>query len=502
MSLFEIPVEILHEIMSYLTYQGDYLSLVETATYFRKCSHRYPGRLPYIHHFIKGDVEFDAILVNGISGTKDYMYHGKLVQNKSMELHFRYGWREGPQRDYYPDGQLLHESYWKNGTTHGPFRIFNPDGTLRAEAFFDNGKLDGSFRILEAPKGPDNFEVNWVTTRGLPNAVEAVFSQDALISMKTFKNHYRFPNPNVFWNAAPYVENIMPELISTSVNVYTYKDDLLHGPHVLTLPTSQADVVHCNYVRGNLQGPFSVYSKEGALIYRCTFRDGIQEGHAQKYYPDGKLYGEGFFIGGRATAEYTQYHDNGNIAYLSKCLPDGQSLKIYYKNGQLLLEMEMVGFDLRHKIFYQDGTLASEFVKVGDNITKTRYPSDEDAACNLITRQCKRLLSHVFDSATHYIPDSPPALLPILQDILGLLTNETHRRISYNPAKKDLVNNSLTSETQLAENRRMREQFNHLAHNIHVPQLLEAPAPPLEGFDNFMALNFIGDMGDFIMDAE
>ncbi|ARA71885.1 Phophatidylinositol-4-phosphate 5-kinase [Kaumoebavirus] len=469
MSIFDIPTEILHEIMSYLTFQGDYLSLAETSPYFYRCSQKYLqlNRAPYIRHIMGGDVEFDAILVKGISSHPDYLYHGKLTQYaagvRKMELQFKYGLREGPQRDYYPDGTLLHESFWRDGVAHGPFRIYNPDGSLRAEAFFENGKLHGTFKILEKPEGACPIEINYVRRQGLPNSVEAVFSHDELISMKTTQHIYNMPS--FMMNFGEIATRQVPEKIATSTNVYNYKNDLLEGPHVLTLYSAHYRV-HCNYMRGNLHGPFRVFTLEGTPIYECTFRDGIQEGIARRYYPNGKLMGECLFVGGRSSNQYTNYHANGNVAHDSQWLKDGQRLAIYYLDGGKLLEFEEMAGDISHKIYYKDGSLASEFSKVGENIIKHRYPADDSPECKKLTDQCKRLLAHSFQSASSFIPDSPPALLPVLQSLLQTLLNEAFSTVRNSFASRDLINKSMTSETELEAERRMWDQMRNGDHDM------------------------------------
>jgi len=52
------------------------------------------------------------------------------------------GKREGIQKYFYENGNLMIEGNWKNGKENGILREYDENGNLKVEKYFENGKMD------------------------------------------------------------------------------------------------------------------------------------------------------------------------------------------------------------------------------------------------------------------------------------------------------------------------------------------------------------------------
>lgn len=82
----------------------------------------------------------------------DALYQGKLFSGIAFEMDpvtrslrslsgYDCGKYSGPSREWYPNGQIAVEDYYKYGGHHGPQREWYPDGRLRRAAYVDCGVL-------------------------------------------------------------------------------------------------------------------------------------------------------------------------------------------------------------------------------------------------------------------------------------------------------------------------------------------------------------------------
>ena len=79
----------------------------------------------------------------------------KLYNNKGVvrgEFKFKHGRQEGLSKTYHPTGELFKEITFKNGKLEGVNREYAKDGTLLFEAYFKDDKQDGTTTVYD-PKG-------------------------------------------------------------------------------------------------------------------------------------------------------------------------------------------------------------------------------------------------------------------------------------------------------------------------------------------------------------
>lgn len=69
-----------------------------------------------------------------------------------------------------------------------------------------------------------------------------------------------------------------------------------------------------NYNKGKLDGESKTfYAETGELFEIMKYRAGIKQGTYQKYFPDGKIMTEGFYLDGLLDGEFVSYYPDGNI---------------------------------------------------------------------------------------------------------------------------------------------------------------------------------------------
>jgi hypothetical protein len=94
-------------------------------------------------------------------GTTQRRFESKVVRGAlDLWCEDAEGSRQGMLREFYPNGQLMKETAYRDGLPDGPVRTWYPDGKLESEAAHRGGKLDGLDRRWH-PNGKRKAEVRY-----------------------------------------------------------------------------------------------------------------------------------------------------------------------------------------------------------------------------------------------------------------------------------------------------------------------------------------------------
>ena len=100
--------------------------------------------------FFDGAVREEVYYKNGKKEGVAKLYNSKGVVRG--EFNFKHGRQEGLSKTYHPTGELFKEITFKNGKLEGVNREYAKDGTLLFEAYFKDDKQDGTTTVYD-PKG-------------------------------------------------------------------------------------------------------------------------------------------------------------------------------------------------------------------------------------------------------------------------------------------------------------------------------------------------------------
>lgn len=90
------------------------------------------------------------------------------------------------------------------------------------------------------------------------------------------------------------------------------------------------------YINGKLDGPFTIYAK-GKIKFKATYRNGVRDGIATKYYDNGSVENKMFYKNDKLEGLQYRYFENGKLNY-SQNLHNGKfygEQRTYDESGNL-----------------------------------------------------------------------------------------------------------------------------------------------------------------------
>ena len=76
-------------------------------------------------------------------------------------ISYKNGLPDGQWQEWYPNGNLRFDSFWKEGKGHGSWKYFHEDGKIRQEEFFDMDAAIGIFKSYW-PNGTIQLRSSWL----------------------------------------------------------------------------------------------------------------------------------------------------------------------------------------------------------------------------------------------------------------------------------------------------------------------------------------------------
>ena len=112
--------------------------------------------------------------------------------------------------------------------------------------------------------------------------------------------------------------HVVRTFLNTNLNVYEAyieKEGVIEGEAILYYPDGKIKQV-TYYKKGQLHGPSRFYSEEGGLLSESWFIEGLQEGKCYAYYPSSHLYSLHRYKKGLMEGLQEFYHEDGGVKTL------------------------------------------------------------------------------------------------------------------------------------------------------------------------------------------
>lgn len=183
------------------------------------------------------------------------------------------GVKDGPWKEFYPDGQLRSEGNYRNGNRIGKWRFYHPNNNLEQEGNYNNqGNPGGTWK--------------WY------------YDNNSLLREESFLNG---ESEGIF---TEYDENgkviIQGEYIAgreEGLWKYQLGDQREEG----------------TYRGGMRNGEWKYFYDDGQLAFQGSFIDDNPNGRHVWFWPDGKKKDEGEYINGMKTGDWIQYNTDGTV---------------------------------------------------------------------------------------------------------------------------------------------------------------------------------------------
>ena len=186
------------------------------------------------------------------------------------------GRRQGPWRDFYPNGQLRYEGQFKNDKCKGTFRYYDEQGNLKATNEFDKTG-ESAFNKTFAPNG-------------------RVIATGNYLNQKK-EGEWKYYDPS------------SGQLRLVEEN----KDGKVHGWSRIYNPNNGVLAEETQFVEGLPEGKCNKFSDTGILIMECQYHNGLLEGPTKTYYPSTALKEEGQYAKGKKSGVWKTYNEEGEV---------------------------------------------------------------------------------------------------------------------------------------------------------------------------------------------
>lgn len=293
----------------------------------------------WTYYYVNGKLNTREFYRNGVITGKDYDYatNGTMLGYANYEL--------GYLENYYLTdslGNVYHKTGLKFGT--GIYQLKTPEGMVYHNGRYKAGKRDS---LQTYYYGPGKVQSTEWFNMGKEYGVYKYYFDNGKVQQTGISTN---GEQDSTWNYF----NEKGERTKTVV----FKDGRYHGKYVSYYSATGKPEVECEYVNGNLNGRYKVYSYEGILIFDGLYEEGVLKSYTYlgkdgKPVPEITLKGE--------TGDIVTYFPNGNIA-LKYRLENGWLQGAYlenYENGKPQLEAFYRDNDNEgsYKLYYPNGNL-------------------------------------------------------------------------------------------------------------------------------------------------
>ena len=315
------------------------------------------------------------------------------------ETEYKDGQQDGIYKEYYEDGRLKMYQEYKDGKAHGLYLKYHPNDTIQEEGFFRNGEQEGAVyqyymngsiknlfiiqkgdmekMIMYYPNQKRYFEE--IYKHGLPYIYNFYDNNEQIFAQDTFKNgnghQYRyFLNGNVA-TSSQLSAGLMKDtcfwyLYDGRIQSYmmSYENDY-SGRYVGYDDIDESiKIAETNFLLGNEEGPENIYYINGQLFLSNYYENGTLEGVQKKYYDNGNLQAEVPYMNGLREGIASFYAVDGQTVMYQLHYSKGQAIAYSYmqKNKQM---SEIEPFKDKDPItfvaYYTNGTKSYEATFVG-----------------------------------------------------------------------------------------------------------------------------------------
>ena len=326
-----------------------------------------------------GNLSIYTYAIDGKNTDKGYYSDGKLAYIKELKIvKGEAPIQNGKYIEYYKNGQIKVQGYYKEGKRDGEFKAFLRNSKNAGSIFYKNGKIIKS-TLINSMKDNASFsvltDINYnsnsheIVTDEFPNGLLKqyfTFNKDGLLDGES-RQYYEEGD----------IKSISP-----------FKNNVADGTFISYYQNGNMKEKHA-YKNGNEEGEGIFYYENGKLEEKYFMKNGKLDGEAINYFEDGKIKNKAIFKDG-VTLEEEVYKDNeirkntfkngeivqqdiyskNKILKAKKFLLENGKMKIisYYENGNKEEEVFVINelFDGEALVYYPSGKLKEkDFFKNG-----------------------------------------------------------------------------------------------------------------------------------------
>ena len=326
-----------------------------------------------------GNLSIYTYAIDGKNTDKGYYSDGKLAYIKELKIiKGEAPIPNGKYIEYYKNGQIKVQGYYKEGKRDGEFKAFlrnsrnagsviYKDGKIIKSTLINNMKDNASFSILTDINSSSNSHK--IVTDEFPNGL--------------LKQYFTFNKDGLLdGESRQYYEE--GEIKSVS----SFKNNIANGTFISYYQNGNIKEKH-TYKNGNEEGEGIFYYENGKIEEKYFMKNGKLDGEAINYFEDGKIKNKAIFKDG-VTLEEEVYKDNevrkntfkngeivkqdiyskNKILKAKKLLLENGKMKIisYYENGNKEEEVFVINelLDGEALVYYPNGKLREkDFFKNG-----------------------------------------------------------------------------------------------------------------------------------------
>jgi uncharacterized protein len=307
----------------------------------------------------------DSVIIAARDYRRDF-----LVQSERMNRNDSLGKKQGLWREYFPDGKIKTEGYYRDGVLSGIFKQFNEKGALELALNYRDGVILDN--VTENQKE--------VSIRNKYDENNLLVFSGAFIDSIPVGIHRFYNSSGEVVDAKVYSNSGL--LLSQGI---INNDGKRQGKTTFFFETGKPYAIG-DYQNNLRTGKWIYYYKSGRIEQEGNFRNDLADGSWKWYYPDGEIKREEEFIAGKEDGPYVEYDLMGNVITKGNCvegekegeweykvgdhseigkyvtgLRDG-SWKYYYGNGGLQFEGTYIqgNLDGQVHLYYPGGQLMEE----------------------------------------------------------------------------------------------------------------------------------------------
>ena len=272
--------------------------------------------------------------------------NGVLTERQKLNRSDERNVKQGFWQEYYDNGKVKKEMYYKNGELDGPYKEYNEDGNLSLRLNYKNGIIaeeadSNSFDVDVVNKYDDNGNLIFTGTyrMGVPVGI-----------------HRQFDSLGNVINAMIYNEN-----------------GIITGKGIITKEGKREGEWNFFYEGGSVKakgrysnnletGKWNYYTVDGKVEQTGSYKTGKYDGLWTWYYKNGNVKREEEYFNGKEEGEYTEYDEAGNAISKGKYYDGEREGEWFYKVNDYIEKGAYVG-GLREgkwQAFYENEKLRYE----------------------------------------------------------------------------------------------------------------------------------------------
>lgn len=239
----------------------------------------------------------------------------------------------------YPNGKPRQEGYFAMDLQDSVYREWYENGNLSMEAFYKKGQLAG-FKKTYYVDGRSQAVEEYID---LTRYVQEFWLPDSLHTQTVVKGNgeatYYFNTGTVkewytYKNGLPDGDFVERSIYGYDLLTGSFKEGKKEGVWKYFYYTGDLEKIS-TYVNDKLEGKYEYYYDNGKLNVEGYYKNGLKEGEWTWYTKQGGRDMTGTFKEGKQDGNWTYWHPTGEISYTAQYKADKKSgtWNYYYKNG-------------------------------------------------------------------------------------------------------------------------------------------------------------------------